>query len=105
NERGGSMKRFLLLVLGSTLLLASCSNQKQEEVIQQPEEETETEVSIIPNQSLSGDQYKMVLPYKPSAARVAVNNQITKRLDNNVMQEDWKRHSTDHLSADQYVYE
>src|SRR5690625_4846623 len=91
------MKRFLLLVLGSTLLLASCSNQKQEEVIQQPEEETETEVSIIPNQSLSGDQYKMVLPYKPSAARGAIKNQITNRLDINEMEEGLRRHSTEHL--------
>lgn len=99
------MKRFLLLVLGSTLLFASCSNQKQEEVIQQPEEETETEVSIIPNQSLSGDQYKMVLPYKPSAARGAIKNQITNRLDINEMEEGLRRHSTEHFSPDKYVYE
>src|SRR5699024_12683605 len=79
--------------------------QKQEEVIQQPEEETETEVSIIPNQSLSGDQYKKVLPYKPSAARGAINNQITNRLDINEVEEGLRRHSTEHFSPDKYVYE
>src|SRR5699024_10726839 len=97
------MKRFLLLVLGSTLILASCSNQKQEQVIQQPEEETETDVSIIPNQSLSGDQYKMVLPYKPSAARGAIKNQITNRLAINEMEEGLRRHSTEHFSPDKDV--
>src|SRR5699024_11406798 len=99
------MKRLLHLVLGSTLLVARCSNKKQEEVNQQTEEETETEVSIIPNQSLSGDQYKMVLPYKPSAARGAIKNQITNRVDINEMEEGLRRHSTEHFSPDKYVYE
>src|SRR5699024_12851493 len=66
---------------------------------------TETEVSIIPNQSLSGDQYKMVFPYKPSAARGAIKNQITNRLDINEMEEGLRRHSTEHFSPDKYVYE
>lgn len=98
------MKRFLLLFLGSVLFLVSCSNQKQEEVID-PEEETETEVSIIPNQSLSADQYKMVLPYKPSAARGTIKNQVTNRLDINELEEGLRRHSTDVYSPDKYVYE
>src|SRR5699024_1769066 len=99
------MKRFLLLVLGSTLLLASCSNQKQEEVIQQPDDETETEVSIIPNQSLSGEQYKMEHPYKPSTAREAIKNQTTSRYRINERGRGLRRHPTEHFAPHKYVYE
>src|SRR5699024_11956990 len=45
------------------------------------------------------------LPYKPSAARGAIKNQITNRLDINEMEEGLRRHSTEHFSPDKYVYE
>src|SRR5690625_5670534 len=75
------MNRLVVSVLIALLLLASCSQQKQEDLVQPEESESTTQPSIIPSYSLSEDQYKMVLPYKPSEARGAITNQITNRVD------------------------
>lgn len=86
------------------LLLASCSNQKQDDIVQ-TEEEAETEISILPAHSLADDQYKMLLPYKPSAARGAITNQITNRVDIDELEEGLRRHSTEVFDPEKYVFE
>lgn len=99
------MKRWMMLVVCSLLILASCSNQKQEDIVQPEEEEGQTEVSIIPSYSLSEDQYKMLLPYRPSAARGAITNQVTNRVDIDELEEGLRRHSTDLFDPKKYVFE
>ncbi len=99
------MKRLIILMGCALLLLSSCSNQSQEEIVQPEENEGETEISIIPNYSLSDDQYKMLLPYRPSLARGAITNQVTNRVDIDELEEGLRRHSTTVFDPKKYVYE
>lgn len=99
------MRKFLIMLGCSLLVLASCSNQKQEDIVQPEENEGETEVSIIPHYSLSEDQYRMVLPYRPSAARGAITNQVTNRVDIDELEEGLRRHSTTVFDPKKYVFE
>src|SRR5699024_9846596 len=98
------MRKLIILLMSAVLLLASCSSQRQDDVIQ-TEEETETEVSILPSHSLTEDQYKILLPYKPSAARGAITNQVTNRVDINELEEGLRRHSTSVFDPQDYVFE
>lgn len=99
------MKRVLILIGCVLLVLASCSNQKQEDIVEPDEDEGETEISIIPSHSLSDDQYKMVLPYRPSKARGAITNQITNRVDIDELEEGLRRHSTSVFDPKKHVFE
>src|SRR5699024_8082323 len=99
------MKRWMMLVVCSLHILASYSNQKHENSVQPEEEEGQTEVSIIPSYALSEDQYKMLLPYRPSAARGAITNQVTNRVDIDELEEGLRRHSTDVFDPKKYVFE
>src|SRR5690625_2599045 len=99
------MNRFIVLLFSALLILASCSQQKQEDIVQPEENEGTTQPSIIPSYSLSDDQYKIVLPYRPSAARGAITNQITNRVDIDELEEGLRRHSTDVFDPQKYVFE
>src|SRR5690625_2598526 len=99
------MNRLVVSVLIALLLLASCSQQKQEDLVQPEESESTTQPSIIPSYSLSEDQYKMVLPYKPSEARGAITNQITNRVDIDELEVGLRRHSTSVFDPKKYVFE
>src|SRR5699024_5359132 len=55
--------------------------------------------------SLTEDQYKILLPYKPSAARGAITNQVTNRVDINELEEGLRRHSTSVFDPQDYVFE
>lgn len=98
------MKKISLFICCCLLVLASCSGKKEDNIVQ-TEEETEQEVSIIPSYSLSEDQYKMVLPYRPSKARGAITNQITNRVDIDELEQGLRRHSTDLFDPKKYVFE
>lgn len=99
------MKKYFVLFVIALLLLTSCSNQRQDDTVQTEEEAAETEVSILPSHSLGDDQYKTLLPYKPSAARGAITNQITNRVDIDELEEGLRRHSTEYFDPEKYVYE
>src|SRR5690625_4009612 len=97
------MKKWFLLIGCALLVLTSCSQQKQEDIVQP--EESEGETSIIPNYSLSEEQYKMVLPYRPSPARGAITNQITNRVDIDELEEGLRRHSTTVFDPKNHLFE
>lgn len=98
------MKRFIFMLLIVSLIVSGCGNIIQNDVIE-PEEEGETEISIIPSHSLEENQYKILLPYRPSAARGAITNQITNRVDIDELEEGLRRHSTSVFDPDKYVFE
>src|SRR5699024_3484198 len=50
-------------------------------------------------------QYKILLPYRPSAARGTITNQITNRVDIDELEEGLRRHSTSVFSPEKYVFE
>src|SRR5690625_7734110 len=62
----------LFILIGVLFLLASCiptpPESSEEEVIQQEDNE-EGETSIVPTYQLSEEQYKPIIPFRPSAAR------------------------------------
>ena len=99
------MKKIMILIGCTLLFLASCSNQKKDDLVQPEEAEGETEISIIPNYSLAEDQYKILLPYRPSEARGAITNQVTNRVDIDELEEGLRRHSTTVFDPKKYVFE
>lgn len=98
------MKRLSLLLIILSLIISGCGNILQDDTIE-PEEEGETEISIIPSHSLEENQYKILLPYRPSAARGSITNQITNRVDIDELEEGLRRHSTNVFSPEKYVFE
>lgn len=99
------MKKVLVIIGCALLVLSSCTNQKQDDIIQPEENEGDTEISIIPNYSLSEDQYKILLPYRPSEARGAITNQVTNRVDIDELEQGLRRHSTTVFDPKKYVFE
>src|SRR5699024_3122725 len=77
----------------------------KEEIVQNPDETTEQEVSIVPSYQLSDDNYKMLLPFRPSKARGVVVNQLRNRLDIEEMEDGLRRHSTEFFDQSKYYYE
>lgn len=98
------MKRILFLFSCALLILASCSNKKEDDIVQ-PETDNEAEISVIPNYSLSEEQYKILLPYRPSEARGAITNQVTNRVDIDELEEGLRRHSMEVFDPKKYVFE
>lgn len=99
------MKRIWLFIIGILLLLTSCAPRTKEEIVQNPDETTEQEVSIVPSYQLSDDNYKMLLPFRPSKARGVVVNQLRNRLDIEEMEDGLRRHSTEFFDPSKYYYE
>lgn len=98
------MKRLLLIMMSILLITSGCAGVIQDDIVQ-PEEEGETEISIIPSHSLDDYQYKILLPYRPSAARGAITNQVANRVDIDELEEGLRRHSVSVFSPDKYVFE
>src|SRR5690625_7190683 len=99
------MKRLALVLICTLLVIVGCSNQQKEDDIVQTEEEQETEVSIIPTSSITDAQYKILLSYRPSAARGAITNQVTNRVDMDELEEGLRRHSVDVYDPSKYLFE
>src|SRR5699024_11588075 len=77
--------------------------QEDEEVVKDNEQQEET--SIVPSNQLSKDNYRVVLPYRVSAARGVITNQLANRLDIDEMEEGLRRLSKDYYSPDDYYFE
>lgn len=77
------------------LILVSCSpREPDEDIVQNPEDADEQELSIIPGYQLSTENYKVILPYKPSASRGVIVNQVANRMDIHEMENGLRRIST-----------
>lgn len=99
------MKKITLLLLGTLLVLTSCAPDLQEDEVVKEDEQEEQETSIVPNHQLSKDNYRMVLPYRPSAARGVIVNQVANRLDIDEMEEGLRRLSQEHYDPETYLFE
>src|SRR5690625_4094046 len=99
------MKRLSILLLGILLFVTSCAPdvQEDEEVVKDNEQQEET--SIVPSNQLSKDNYRVVLPYRVSAARGVITNQLANRLDIDEMEEGLTRLAKDYYSPDDYYFE
>ncbi|MGM8364019.1 CamS family sex pheromone protein [Virgibacillus sp. W0181] len=100
------MRKILILFVSTLLILASCApTEKEDEVLQKNEEESEQELSIVPSYRLAKDNYKTILPYRTSEARGVITNQIANRLDIDEMEEGLKHHSKSNFDPSKYYFE
>ncbi|WP_174615856.1 CamS family sex pheromone protein [Virgibacillus ihumii] len=101
------MKKFIILLLGAVLILTSCSPSTldNEEVVKKEDDSESEKTSIVPSYQLSDEMYKTILPYRPSAARGVIVNQMGNRLDIDEMSEGLRRHSKEYYDPNKYFFE
>ncbi|WP_285517820.1 CamS family sex pheromone protein [Thermolongibacillus altinsuensis] len=75
------MKKMIVLLLSSLLLLSSCAPkfEKDEQVVQ--ETDNKKQKAIIPKYNISNEYYRTILPFQPGEARGLVVENLHTRLD------------------------
>ncbi len=68
-------------------------------------EEVNQELAIVPNYSVSDNEYQVLLPYKLSQSRGVITNQVANRLDINALENDLRRHSTSVFDPETHVFQ
>lgn len=100
------MKKIYVLTSLTLLFLTSCANfgDGEMEILQQ-EDENEGETVMVPGHSLSEDEYKITLPFRPSAARGVIDGQMKNRFDINEIEVGLRRHATTLFDPEDYFFE
>ncbi|WP_404451334.1 CamS family sex pheromone protein [Virgibacillus necropolis] len=100
------MKKIAIWFMGALLFMTSCSpNMNEDEVVKKEDEKADQETSIVPSYQVSKENYKMVLPYEPSAARGLIVSQMGNRLDIDEMEEGLRRHSKEYFDPSKYYFQ
>src|SRR5699024_6145674 len=97
-------KRIIYIMCILLVLVACATNEKKDEVVKEDEEKKQTP-SIVPSYKLSKDNYKTILPFRPSKARGVITNQVANRLDIVEVEEGLIRHSKEVFDPEKYYYE
>jgi protein involved in sex pheromone biosynthesis len=102
----GVKKTGIWLAVSVFLVLAGCFPQQEpEEEVVQNDPESEQETSIVPGNQLDEENYRMIIPYKPSEARGVITNQVANRLDIDELEEGLMRHSKDVFDPEDYLFQ
>lgn len=101
------MKKLAILLTGVLLFMTSCSTNvnQDEEVVKKENETANQEKSIVPTYQLSKNNYKMILPYKPNAARGLIVERVGSRLDIDEMEVGLRRHSKAYFDPGKYYFQ
>ncbi|MFD1360803.1 CamS family sex pheromone protein [Lentibacillus salinarum] len=101
------LKKIAILLAGAILVLTSCSPSinNEDEVVQNNEEETQQKQTSIVSSKLSDENYRTILPYRPSASRGVIINQMGNRVDIDEMETGLRRLSKAYYDPDQYFFE
>jgi protein involved in sex pheromone biosynthesis len=101
------VKPFLLVLLSLFLLLSGCAPnfKKQEEVVQEKPDSTETEKAIIPKYQISDQYYRTILPFEPSKARGMVVYNLNTRNDISEFETGLMRLAQQSFNPDQYLFQ
>src|SRR5699024_7191802 len=100
------MKKIIVYLMCILLLFSGCApNEKEDEVVKKDEKSSKKTSTIVPSYQLSKDDYKMVLPFRPSKARGVIVNQVANRLDIDEVENGLRRHSKEVFDPDKYYYE
>lgn len=102
------MRRLTMFVI-LILLLAGCAtlDLDKDEVVKEEETKTkeEQQPSIATDHQLSKDNYRTILPYRPSEARGVITQQVSNRVDIDEMEESLRRHSKEYFDPKKYYFE
>lgn len=101
------MKRFLSLLLVVSLFATGCvpGFEKQEEVVQDPAQQENTEQAIVPRYKISDDYYQTILPYKPGETRGQIAPRLNSRVDVEEMETGLMRMAQEVFPSDSYLYQ
>ncbi|SET39276.1 Protein involved in sex pheromone biosynthesis [Oceanobacillus limi] len=100
------MKRVALLFVCTLLVMTSCTPKlSEDEEVLPNDEESQGQPSIVPSNSLSDQNYRIILPYRTSEARGVIVNQIANRLDIDEMEVGLRRHSKEYFDPKKYFFE
>lgn len=98
------MKKRIIYLMCTLLVLVACApNDKEDEVVKKEDEGTKQTPSIVPSYQL--EDYKTILPFRPSKSRGVIVNQIANRLDIDEVEEGLRRHSKEVFDPEKYYYE
>ncbi|GAB4074469.1 CamS family sex pheromone protein [Barrientosiimonas marina] len=99
------LKKLTMSLAVAILLLTSCapSINNEDEVVKD-EDKSEQETSIVSNK-LSDEDYRTLLPYRPSASRGVITGQMGNRLDIDEAETGLRRLSKDYFDPDEYLFE
>nr|WP_269151725.1 CamS family sex pheromone protein [Sutcliffiella horikoshii] len=101
------VKRFLSLLLVVSLFATGCvpGFEKQEEVVQDPAQQENTEQAIVPRYKISDDYYQTILPYKPGETRGQIAPRLNSRVDVEEMETGLMRMAQEVFPSDSYLYQ
>lgn len=99
------MKKNFILSLVLLLVLSACTPNfgKEEEIVQETDETTET--AIIPKYKISDEYYRTILPFKPGKARGLTNYTVYNRLDINELEMGLMRIAQEHFDSNDYYFQ
>ncbi|WAA12606.1 CamS family sex pheromone protein [Fervidibacillus halotolerans] len=100
------MKKIIAVIFLSLLLLSGClpSVEKQDEVIQEDQEQTD-EKAIVPNYQISDSYYRTLIPFEPSDTRGMVLWRLNTRYDSDEFEEGLLRIAQKTFSTDKYIFQ
>src|SRR5699024_137389 len=96
-----------MMLAGAVLILTSCapSINNDDEVVQNEDENEQEQNSIVSSNQLSEEDYRTILPYRPSASRGVITNQMGNRVDIDEMETGLRRLSKEYFDPEQYFFE
>lgn len=100
------LKKITALLAGTVLILTSCtpSINDEDEVVQN-EDESQQQNSIVSSHQLSEENYRTILPYRPSVSRGVITNQMGNRVDIDEMETGLRRLSQEYFDPEQLFFE
>lgn len=101
------MKKCFILALSLVLLLSACAPnfQKEEEVTDNTTNDNSEDTAILPKYKISDDYYSMKLPFKSSAARGLVVNNLNTRYDISELETGLMRVAQNTFDPDKYYFQ
>ncbi|WP_010529619.1 CamS family sex pheromone protein [Lentibacillus jeotgali] len=100
-------KKIAMILTGTVLILAGCtpSINNDDEVVQNEDNNEQQQNSIVSSHQLSDEDYRTILPYRPSASRGVITNQMGNRVDIDEMETGLRRLSKDYFDPEKYFFE
>ncbi|KHE68865.1 CamS family sex pheromone protein [Halobacillus sp. BBL2006] len=104
------MRKLHALLLSSLLFISACTPvfDNREEVIQETKDENSNQTAIVPNYTMSDENYRMILTEsspKVAKARTVTTNQMGNRLDIAEFESGLRRHSKEYFSPEDYFFQ